>query len=126
MVGREPTQVLGLSAPVAKAAAKKGEGGVVSVADEVKAGLTEFESAVVELLLSTEPGDVLAYGEVAAEAGYPGAARAVGNVLKRIDGLPWWRVVSAGGRLIPHAPKEQARRLAIEGVATSKGRVLTD
>lgn len=87
-------------------------------------GLTEFEAAVVRVLLDTEPGDVLAYGEVAAEAGYPGAARAVGNVLKRVDELPWWRVVTAAGRLIPHAPQEQARRLAAEGVATSKGRVL--
>lgn len=88
--------------------------------------LTEFEAAVVRVLLATEPGDVLAYGEVAAEAGYPGAARAVGNVLKRVDDLPWWRVVTAGGRLIPHHPVEQARRLAAEGVKTSKGRVTVD
>ncbi|MEL6982906.1 MAG: MGMT family protein, partial [Actinomycetota bacterium] len=54
--------------------------------------LTDFEAAVVRVLLDTDPGDVLAYGEVAAEAGYPGAARAVGNVLKRVDDLPWWRV----------------------------------
>ncbi len=87
-------------------------------------GLTEFEAAVVEVLLATEPGDVLAYGEVAAEAGFPGAARAVGNVLKRVDELPWWRVVAASGRLIPHNPDEQARRLAAEGVATERGRVV--
>ena len=87
-------------------------------------GLTEFERAVVRVLVATEPGDVLAYGEVAAEAGYPGAARAVGNVLKRVDGLPWWRVVTASGRLIPHAPDEQARRLADEGVPTAGGRVV--
>lgn len=89
-------------------------------------GLTEFEVAVVEVLLATEPGDVLAYGEVAAEAGYPGAARAVGNVLKRVDDLPWWRVVTASGRLIPHHPAEQARRLAAEGVVTSGGRIVIE
>ncbi len=88
------------------------------------APLTEFEAAVVRVLLATEPGDVLAYGEVAAEAGYPGAARAVGNVLRTVADLPWWRVVTASGRLIPHAPHEQARRLAAEGVATADGRVL--
>lgn len=89
------------------------------------AELTEFEAAVVEVLLGTEPGDVLAYGEVAAEAGYPGAARAVGNLLRRFgQELPWWRVVTASGRLIPHHPKEQARRLAAEGVATAGGRVV--
>jgi methylated-DNA-protein-cysteine methyltransferase-like protein len=86
-------------------------------------GLTEFETAVVKVLLATQPGDVLAYGEVAAEAGYPGAARAVGNVLKTVDDLPWWRVVTAAGRLIPHHPKEQARRLAAEGVATKDGKL---
>lgn len=89
-------------------------------------GLTEFESAVATVLLETEPGDVLSYGEVAAEAGYPGAARAVGNVLKRVDELPWWRVVTAAGRLIPHAPEEQAKRLAAEGVETAKGRIVVD
>lgn len=86
-------------------------------------GLTDFESAVVEVLTGTGPGDVMSYGEVAAEAGYPGAARAVGNVLKRVDDLPWWRVVTAAGRLIPHHPVEQARLLAAEGVATTDGRV---
>ncbi len=94
--------------------------------DPLIAGLTDFEAAVVGVLAATGPGDVLAYGEVAAEAGYPGAARAVGNVLKRVDGLPWWRVVTAGGRLIPHAPEEQASRLAAEGVATADGRVVAD
>ncbi len=88
--------------------------------------LTEFESSVVAVLLQTSPGDVLSYGEVAAEAGYPGAARAVGNVLKRVDELPWWRVVTASGRLIPHAPEEQADRLAAEGVGTADGRVVID
>ncbi len=87
------------------------------------AGLTEFETAIVKVVLSTVPGDVVSYGEVAAEAGYPGAARAVGNVLKRVDDLPWWRVVTAAGRLIPHHPAEQARRLKAEGVPTADGKV---
>ncbi len=81
---------------------------------------------MVRVLRATEPGDVLAYGEVAAEAGYPGAARAVGNVLKTVDDLPWWRVVTAAGRLIPHHPVEQAKRLAAEGVPTAKGKIVID
>jgi methylated-DNA-protein-cysteine methyltransferase-like protein len=85
--------------------------------------LTPFEAAVVAVLDATEPGDVLAYGEVAAEAGFPGAARAIGGVLQRVDGLPWWRVVAASGRLVPHNAAEQARRLAAEGVVTVDGRV---
>ena len=40
--------------------------------------------------------------EVAAQAGYPGAARAVGNVLARRDDVPWWRVVTADGRRAAH------------------------
>ncbi len=83
-----------------------------------------FEQAVIAVLEATGPGDVLSYGEVAAEAGYPGAARAVGNILARVEGLPWWRVVTASGRLIPHDPDEQARRLAAEGVACRRGRVV--
>jgi len=86
--------------------------------------LTEFQAAVVAVLESTEPGDVMSYGEVAAEAGKPGAARAVGGVLKKVDGLPWWRVVASDGRLIPHDPKQHAALLAVEGVKTKNGKVI--
>ncbi|MDA3038017.1 MAG: MGMT family protein [Actinomycetota bacterium] len=86
--------------------------------------LTAFEEAVVAVLRSTEPGDVLSYGEVAAEAGFPGAARAVGGVLRRVDSLPWWRVVAANGRLIPHDPAEHAHRLRAEGVEVRGNRVV--
>lgn len=86
---------------------------------------TPFEAAVIAVLEATAPGDVLSYGDVAAEAGFPGAARAVGNILARSDGtLPWWRVVTASGRLIPHDPVEQARRLAAEGVECRHGKVV--
>ena len=70
------------------------------------------------VLHSLSPGDVVTYGEVAAEAGFPGRARAVGNILAGSDGdLPWWRVVTAGGRLVPGHEEEHARRLRAEGVA---------
>ena len=88
-------------------------------------GLTDFERAVVTVLLATESGDVMSYGDVAAEAGHPGAARAVGGVLRRIEGLPWWRVVNAAGRLIPHDPDRQAALLRAEGTAVAGGRVVT-
>jgi methylated-DNA-protein-cysteine methyltransferase-like protein len=84
----------------------------------------DFERSVAEVLAGTGPGDVMSYGEVAAEAGYPGAARAVGNILARTDGLPWWRVVTASGRLVPHAAAEQARLLAGEGVTCRHCRVV--
>jgi methylated-DNA-protein-cysteine methyltransferase-like protein len=83
----------------------------------------EFESAVIAVIESLQPGDVAAYGEIAAEAGYPGAARAVGNLLRSVPGLPWWRVVNAAGRLAPGSEAEQAERLRAEGVTVVNGRV---
>lgn len=88
------------------------------------AGVSDFEASVVAVLKATQPGDVLSYGDVAAEAGHPGAARAVGNILRHSEGLPWWRVVSASGRLIPHDPVRQAKLLAAEGVECRGGRVV--
>lgn len=79
--------------------------------------MTSFSRAVVQVLERLRPGEVVTYGEVAAEAGYPGAARAVGALLAASDGeLPWWRVVTSSGRLVPGHEAEQRRRLAAEGV----------
>jgi methylated-DNA-protein-cysteine methyltransferase-like protein len=84
----------------------------------------DFEEAVYRVVRTLAPGEVATYGEVAAEAGFPGAARAVGNLLRRSTGLPWWRVVSAGGRLVPGGEEEQAARLRADGVSlTAAGRV---
>ena len=82
-----------------------------------------FTEAVIAVLMNLEPGDVVTYGEVAAEAGRPGAARAVGNVLREVDGLPWWRVVASSGRLVPGHETEHTERLRAEGVRVAKGRV---
>ena len=75
-----------------------------------------FEERVRAVVLGVRPGEVVTYGEVAEEAGYPGAARAVGRVMATTDGLPWWRVVAANGRLVPGHEAEHARRLEAEGV----------
>ena len=83
----------------------------------------DFTAAVVAVLEQLEPGEVMAYGEVAAEAGYPGAARAVGNLLRATPGLPWWRVVTATGRLVSGNEGDQAARLRAEGVTVRNGRV---
>lgn len=83
----------------------------------------DFTEAVIAVLEVLEPGEVIAYGEVAIEAGYPGAARAVGNLLRTVPGLPWWRVVNATGRLAPGSEREQAQKLRAEGVKVVKGRV---
>lgn len=85
---------------------------------------SDFNQSVRDVISELGHGDVVTYGEVAAEAGYPGAARAVGRVLRDSTGLPWWRVVAASGRLVPGNETEHARRLASEGVATRDGRVV--
>ena len=82
-----------------------------------------FTEAVIEVIDRLQPGEVMAYGEVAAEAGYPGAARAVGNLLRTTPGLPWWRIVTATGRLVPGHETEHAARLRSEGVGVARGRV---
>ena len=85
---------------------------------------TSFLEAVAGVLDGLGPGDVVTYGEVAMEAGFPGAHRAVGTFLRdRGDGYPWWRVVRADGTLAASDPKDQARRLAAEGVRCTNGRV---
>lgn len=85
---------------------------------------TELERAFAAVIAATEPGDVMAYGEVASEAGYPGRARAVGAFLSRHGGgLPWWRIVTASGRLAPGKEDDHARRLRAEGVEVSGGHV---
>jgi methylated-DNA-protein-cysteine methyltransferase-like protein len=78
--------------------------------------------AVSAVLDATVPGELLTYGEVAALAGHPGGARAVGNVLARSQGLPWWRVVSSQGQLVPGHESSQAELLAAEGVDVQDGR----
>jgi methylated-DNA-protein-cysteine methyltransferase-like protein len=86
--------------------------------------MTRFEQAVSAVIHSLGPGDVVTYGEVAAEAGFPGAARAVGRLLATGgDGVPWWRVVTATGRLVPGHEVTHAARLRAEGVEVVDGHV---
>ena len=83
-----------------------------------------FTDAVHAVVRAIAPGEVLTYGEVAAEAGRAGAARAVGTIMALSDGeLPWWRVVASTGRLVPGHEAEHTRRLRAEGVELRNGRV---
>lgn len=83
-----------------------------------------FTDAACRVIAALAPGEVSTYGEVAREAGYPGAARAVGHILATTPGdLPWWRVVAANGRLVPGHEAEHTRRLVAEGVTVRDGKV---
>ena len=56
------------------------------------------------------PGWVATYGQVAALAGMPGAARQVGwalSALKEEDDVPWHRVINARGEISPHGVHEE-------------------
>jgi len=63
-------------------------------------------------------GKVSTYGGIARVAGFPGAARQVAAVLRRGFGLPWQRVLGAGGaiKLTGDSAIEQRLRLEAEGV----------
>jgi methylated-DNA-protein-cysteine methyltransferase related protein len=63
-------------------------------------------------------GKVSTYGGVARAAGLPTAARQVAQVLHRSFGLPWQRVLGAGGeiKLRGDSAIEQRLRLEAEGV----------
>jgi methylated-DNA-protein-cysteine methyltransferase-like protein len=78
---------------------------------------TELQQQITAAVLELERGEVVSFGDIAARAGRPAAARAAGAVLANsADTLPWWRVVYAAGQLPPCNPSLQAERLAEEGV----------
>jgi methylated-DNA-protein-cysteine methyltransferase-like protein len=70
-------------------------------------------------------GKVSTYGAVARAAGFPGAARQVVRALQGTHGLPWQRVVAAGGRIALPGERgfEQRLRLESEGVKFSGKKV---
>lgn len=84
--------------------------------------LTRFQSAIVTTVAALTPGEIATYGEIAAEAGYPGRAQAVANVLRRVPGLPWWRVVPADGRIYRTHAATQVPLLAADGIEVDEQR----
>ena len=82
--------------------------------------------ARLRLLIARVPrGKVVTYGQVAAAGGFPRAARLTVWALQGEKGLPWHRVVAAGGRIA--LPGEQGREqrflLEMEGVKFRGSRV---
>lgn len=77
---------------------------------------TPFQRAVIAVVSSLGRGEIATYAEVAAEAGHPGSAQAVANVLRQIPDLPWWRVVPSSGRLYRTHRSTQEPLLRTEGI----------
>jgi methylated-DNA-protein-cysteine methyltransferase related protein len=78
------------------------------------------DTAFRRIIRSVPRGKVSTYGKVAAAVGYPLYHRAVARLLRNapLQGLPWQRIVGAGGeiKLRGEAAAEQRLRLNIEGV----------
>ncbi len=83
---------------------------------------------VYRLIKKIPPGRVATYGELARKLRLRGGARAVGYAMAACPsggGIPWHRVVGAGGRLLipePHGSL-QRRLLEAEGVQMEFGRI---
>lgn len=84
--------------------------------------MTDFQRAVVDVVRTLAPGDIVTYADVAMEIGRPGGAQAVANVLRRVPGLPWWRVVPTSGRLYRTHEPTQRPLLEAEGVDVGRDR----
>jgi methylated-DNA-protein-cysteine methyltransferase related protein len=74
-------------------------------------------------------GRVMTYGQLAAATKLPGGARAAGRAMAACPngrGIPWHRVVGAGGRLLLREPNVwmQRKLLESEGVEVAERRIL--
>ena len=92
-----------------------------------RATLTPFARRVLLLVSRIPPGRVISYGALARRAGKPGAARAVGNLMRTANrpGLPYHRVIAANGRLGGYGGSEglKASLLAAEGLTIRGNRI---
>jgi methylated-DNA-protein-cysteine methyltransferase-like protein len=91
----------------------------------------QFYRSVWEVVRRIPRGRVASYGAVARAAGFPGLARQVVWALRGAPhsaGLPWHRVVGAGGRILlpAEAGLDQQLRLQAEGVRFAGSRVRMD
>ncbi|MCU1331197.1 MAG: Methylated-DNA-(protein)-cysteine S-methyltransferase binding protein [Candidatus Angelobacter sp.] len=82
-------------------------------------------SSIRATIMTIPRGHVSSYGAVARAAGIPRGARMVVRTLGQSHGLPWHRVVAAGGRIaIPgEGGLDQRFRLEMEGVKFSGKKV---
>src|SRR5215472_14731936 len=66
-------------------------------------------------------GRVITYGQLAKMLRVPGGARTVGFAMAGTpsgQGIPWHRVVGAGGRLLPREPYASKQRMLLETEGT--------
>lgn len=86
--------------------------------------MNDRDRRILDVIRSLREGEVVTYGDIASDAGYPKMSRLVGRLLAITDDdLPWWRVVNSVGRLVPGNEREQTALLKAEGVQVAEGRV---
>ncbi|WP_223594806.1 MGMT family protein [Neobacillus bataviensis] len=84
--------------------------------------MTPFTENVVEIIRNIPAGKVMTYGQIAALAGSPRAARQVVRILHSMSKkhrLPWHRVINAKGQIAlqdEESYQEQLWSLEAEGV----------
>lgn len=90
-------------------------------------GASAFQHRVIAATRRIPPGRVATYGDIAAAAGRPRAARAVGTIMRRCAArdVPCHRVIAAGGRLGGYGGNETLKGalLRAEGVLVVGSRV---
>jgi methylated-DNA-protein-cysteine methyltransferase related protein len=94
-------------------------------ADSHRKTASDLRSQIIHAIRSLPKGTVSTYGAIARAAGSAGAARQVVRILRQVPGLPWQRVVGAGGaiKLPGESGAEQRFRLQMEGVTFRGARV---
>ena len=87
----------------------------------------EYVEEVLSLVERIPEGRVMSYGAIAdalAERSGRNSARQVGTIMARYGGgVPWHRVVSSSGRLVPGYEQEARQRLLADGVPLKGDRV---
>lgn len=85
--------------------------------------VTPFQRRVYEVVLKIPPGQTRSYKWVARQVGRPGAARAVGQALKRnplsfrpekMSGIPCHRVIASDGSLCGFSSGLKLKRRLLE------------
>lgn len=95
----------------------------MSAANQRQRKADNFFKKVYAVVKTIPPGKVLTYGQIATLIDAPHKARQVGWAMHGCpQGLPWQRVVGAGGKILinsyssPNGPLLQRRLLEMEGV----------
>lgn len=91
--------------------------------------MTVFKQNVIKSIQMVPYGNVASYGQIAAMAGHPRAARQVGWILNSLEdntegskyNLPWWRIVNNQGRISIkgtkfHDANKMKQKLESEGI----------